>query len=90
MVKNIIREVVEMIIECSPKIEVEIVSDDTNLMDDLEYDSLSIIDLFEEINMKYNIDCYDNPNIYDALESVSSLSFFISKLICESECKNET
>lgn len=79
---NIIKEeIVQLVIDCTPMVEVGKVCDKTRLIDDLEYDSLAIIDLFEQLNEKFGIDCYENPDIYDSLEDVLTLISFVDALI---------
>lgn len=84
--KNSIHDgILYLVNECAPLAEVQNITNQTNLMDELEYDSLSIMDLFEQINDEFGIDCYENPEIYDSLESVSDLIQFVTKLVSEKE-----
>lgn len=81
MIRDIKKEIIQLVIDCAPKAELDKIDDETQLLDDLEYESLSIIDLFEQINQKFDIDCYENPDIYDSLENLSALISFVTKSI---------
>lgn len=83
MINTIKKEVIQLVKECAPIVDVKNVSDETRLIDDLQYDSLAIIDLFEQLNEKFGIDCYENPDIYDSLENVEMLVSFVKELLKE-------
>lgn len=70
-------KVINMIKECSPLTEIKILEGQTRLLDDLEFDSMSIIELFLEIENKFDIPCRDFSEMYQALESLDSLLDFI-------------
>lgn len=77
------KEIVRLVKDCAPIVDTENISDETKLIDDLQYDSLAIIDLFEQLKEKFGIECYENPDIYDSLESVMTLVSFVDKLLKE-------
>lgn len=69
-------DIILLIERYAPREEVE-VSLESKILDDLEYDSLSIIELFEEIDNRYGVDCMEDEKIYTALSTVEA---FISLL----------
>lgn len=76
-------KVINMIKECSPLTEIKILEGQTRLLDDLEFDSMSIIELFLEIENKFDIPCRDFSEMYQALESLDSLLDFIENRMAE-------
>lgn len=71
--------ITEFVREYTPLAEVPPISEDTRLIDDLEYDSLCIISLFEEIERKFGINCMIYDDMYEALLNVGNLIRFVEK-----------
>lgn len=65
--------------EHTPLMEVPQISEDTRLIDDLEYDSLCIISLFEEIERRFGINCMIYDDMYEALFNVGNLIRFVEE-----------
>lgn len=76
-------KLIEIIRDCAPGIEQGEILDDTSLLDDLEYDSLCIISLFEEIEKEFGVNSMLYEDIYIALQSVGSLYQFLEEKIKE-------
>lgn len=74
-----VEEVYEIIQSCAPKAEIPEINLSTKLLDDLEYDSLSIMELFCEIEKKYGVDCLEYEDAYTALKDAESLIAFIEE-----------
>ncbi len=86
MKENTYRKIIKIIRECSPYVEDIELSPESRLLEDLGYDSLSILELFEQIIEEFGVDCYNDPDVYDSLQNISTFVSFVDKLIDESGC----
>lgn len=78
----------ELVLDCAPTNSTIHVSGNTNLIDDLDYDSLCIISLFTEINNEFGINVIAYKDIYLALQSFEELYQFVKyKIKEEKECR---
>ena len=71
--------VIQIIEECSPYVELPELTLETKIIDDLGYDSLCIIELFEEIEEEFGVDCMNYADVYQALQTVGDLIEFIQE-----------
>ncbi len=71
--------VIRLVAECSPYVELPDINEDTKILDDLEYDSLSIISLFEEIEETLGVNCMNYADMYRALQTVGDLIKFVTE-----------
>lgn len=77
-----IEDVVKMVSKHLPEAkENNVVTSNSHILEDLEYDSLAIAELFEEIEEKYGIDCYLDVNMRKALGSVEELCDFLNEKV---------
>lgn len=75
-------EIIDLVKKHTPNKDVKI-SFETKLLEDLEYDSLAMIELFDEIEEKYHIDCMENEMMYQALSTVQKLFLLIQEKVGE-------
>lgn len=58
-------------------VEVSRIQNDTNLFEDLEIDSISILEIVCRIEEEWNISLTDYPQLLDEIETVGSLVSFL-------------
>lgn len=73
------KELIDIILENAPAVDKVEVGMDTNLINDLLYDSISIIHLIVEIENKFNIE-FDTENLFlENIDTVRKIYQFIAE-----------
>lgn len=82
MDKNIKAKLIEMIIQNARKnISSEDIKEKTLLIEDLEYDSINLIELMVEIEQEFDIEFLSTEMVIDNINCFGSLLTFISKQV---------
>ena len=76
-----IEEIIELVKQFSPK-EDAVVKEDSRLLEDLEYDSLAITELFDEIESRFGVDFMSDTKMTEAMGTVKELYEFICQKSC--------
>ena len=71
------KKIYQIVRDCAPGTEIGEINLSTRLLDDLEYDSLSIMELFAEIEDAFGINCMEYEDAYNCLVDVESLLNFV-------------
>ena len=64
---------INMILELAPADVVKEVNDDTNIIADLNYDSLAMVELLNEIEGKFGVDFTELPDFFERFECVGDI-----------------
>jgi acyl carrier protein len=79
---NIEKKLTEAIVEISGgKVSETDINENSNLIDDLRFDSILLIQLIVEIEEKFNIEINDEDMSFDRLTNLASLKELITKKI---------
>lgn len=62
-----------MILELAPDDVVKEINDDTDLIADLKYDSLAMVELLNEIEEKFGVDFTELPDFLERFECVGDI-----------------
>lgn len=82
MDKNIKAKLIEMIIQNARKnISSEDIKEKTLLIEDLEYDSINLIELMVQIEQEFDIEFLSTEMVIDNINCFGSLLTFISKQV---------
>ena len=82
MDKNIKAKLIEMIIQNARKnISSEDIKEKTLLIEDLEYDSINLIELMVQIEQEFDIEFLSTEMLIDNINCFGSLLTFISKQV---------
>ena len=74
-------KVVKMIMEAmDSEISENEIREDTNLFEDLEIDSVTILDIVSRVEEEWEISLTDYPELLDEMETVSTFVAFLEKI----------
>jgi len=74
-------KVVKMIMEAmDSEISENEIREDTNLFEDLEIDSVTILDIVSRVEEEWGISLTDYPELLDEMETVSTFVAFLEKI----------
>lgn len=74
-------ELYEIIENLSPTKLNKKIDDNTNIMEDLHFDSIAIVEFFAEIERKYGVDFTELPDFLDRISCVKYIQRGIDELI---------
>lgn len=77
-IKERVRQIIAGIVEK----EVENLEDNVNLFEDLNFDSILILQLVSELETEWNFSLTEYPELLDEMETIESLILFLAR-ICE-------
>lgn len=77
---------INMILELAPKDGAKEVNDDTDIIADLNFDSLAMVELLNEIEKKFGVDFTELPDFLERFECVRDIWDGIELLLGMVEC----
>ena len=80
------RSLINMILELAPKDGAKEVNDDTDIIADLNFDSLAMVELLNEIEKKFGVDFTELPDFLERFECVGDIWDGIELLLEMVEC----
>ena len=80
------RSLINMILELAPKDGAKEVNDDTDIIADLNFDSLAMVELLNEIEKKFGVDFTELSDFLERFECVGDIWDGIELLLEMVEC----
>lgn len=77
-IKERVRQIIDGILEK----EVDDLNNNDNLFEDLNFDSILILQLVSELEVEWNFSLTEYPELLDEMETIESLISFLAR-ICE-------
>jgi len=77
---------INMILELAPRDGAKEVNDDTDIIADLNFDSLAMVELLNEIEKKFGVDFTELPDFLERFECVGDIWDGIELLLEMVEC----